>query len=91
MVKSGNIQGIFTEEATYSRKTIQRFGKVHMHFSPPVYLDPGSGSFILQLVIAALLGLGVALRASWGKLKQRFGTKTDADESEEADDDGGIN
>ena len=54
-----------------------------MHFSPPVYLDPGSGSFILQLLIAALLGLGVALRASWGKLKSRFGAKTEADNDEE--------
>ena len=26
---------------------------------PPAYLDPGSGSIIIQLTIAALLGLGV--------------------------------
>ena len=33
------------------------------------YLDPGSGSVIIQILIAALLGVGIALRASWGKIK----------------------
>ena len=56
-----------------------------MHFSPPAYLDPGSGSFILQLVIAALLGLGVAIRASWGKIKGWFGIKPNMEETDEDD------
>ena len=38
-----------------------------MHFTPLAYLDPGSGSFLIQLAIAALLGLGVAVRASLGQ------------------------
>ena len=46
-----------------------------MHFSPLPYLDPGSGSLIIQLAIAALLGLGVAIRASWGSIKKFFGVK----------------
>lgn len=46
-----------------------------MHFSPLPYLDPGSGSLIIQIVIAALLGLGVALRVSWGSIKKMFGVK----------------
>ena len=46
-----------------------------MHFSPPPYLDPGSGSLLIQIAIAALLGLGAALRASWGTIKKLFGTK----------------
>ena len=33
------------------------------------YLDPGSGSFILQLLIAAILGGLVAIRAYWGRIK----------------------
>lgn len=57
-----------------------------MHFSPLPYLDPGSGSFLIQLAIAALLGLGVAFRASWSKIKGWFGVKPkpteDDDESE---------
>jgi hypothetical protein len=40
--------------------------------SPPAYLDPGSGSFILQLLVAGILGGLVALRMSWGKIKARF-------------------
>ena len=58
-----------------------------MHFTPLPYLDPGSGSFLLQLAIAALLGLAVAFRAYWGKIKGWFGIKSkpkeDDDESED--------
>ncbi len=39
---------------------------------PPAYLDPGSGSFILQLLVAGILGGLVALRMSWSKIKARF-------------------
>ena len=53
-----------------------------MHCAPIPYLDPGSGSFLIQLAIAALLGLGVAFRASWSKIKGWFGIK-----SKPADDD----
>ena len=54
-----------------------------MHFAPVPYLDPGSGSFLIQLLIAALLGLGVAVRASWGKIKSWFGIKPKADEDDD--------
>ncbi len=57
-----------------------------MHFSPLPYLDPGSGSFIIQILIAVLLGLGVALRASWSKIKTFFGIKS---APEKEDDDSG--
>jgi hypothetical protein len=59
-----------------------------MHFTPLPYLDPGSGSFLFQLLIAALVGLGVAIRASWSRIKGWFGIKSppqaddDDDESE---------
>jgi hypothetical protein len=48
--------------------------------SPPAYLDPGSGSFILQLLIAGLLGGLVALRMSWSKIKARFTRKSEGSE-----------
>lgn len=54
-----------------------------MHFAPLPYLDPGSGSFLIQLLIAALLGLGVAVRASWGKIKGWFGSKPKTDEDDD--------
>jgi len=55
-----------------------------MFLIPLPYLDPGSGSFLLQLAIAALLGLGVALRASWGTIKKWLGKKSEV--TEENDD-----
>jgi hypothetical protein len=54
-----------------------------MHFVPLPYLDPGSGSFLIQLLIAALLGLGVAIRASWAKIKGWFGIKPRPDEDDD--------
>ncbi len=37
------------------------------------YLDPGSGSIILQLVLAGLLGAGVLVKVFWRKIKALFG------------------
>ena len=54
-----------------------------MHFTPLPYLDPGSGSFIIQIAIAALLGLGIAIRASWSKIKSWFGIKSKEDDDAE--------
>jgi hypothetical protein len=54
-----------------------------MHFAPLPYLDPGSGSFLIQLLIAALLGIGVAVRASWSKIKGWFGVKPKADDDDD--------
>jgi hypothetical protein len=50
------------------------------------YLDPGSGSFLIQLLIAALLGAGIAVRAYWGKIKGIFGIKSEVDEDAEDED-----
>ena len=36
------------------------------------YLDPGSGSYLLQLLLAGLLGSLFVLKASWGKIKGFF-------------------
>ncbi len=37
------------------------------------YLDPGTGSYILQLIIAGLLGGLFALKMFWGKVVNIFG------------------
>ena len=39
---------------------------------PLAYLDPGSGSYLLQLLIAAILGGLFALRVYWGRIKSFF-------------------
>ena len=36
------------------------------------YLDPGTGSYVLQLVIAALLGAAFALKVFWLRIKGFF-------------------
>jgi hypothetical protein len=36
------------------------------------YLDPGTGSFLLQLLIAGLLGAAFVIKASWSKIKALF-------------------
>jgi len=35
-----------------------------------LYLDPGSGSFLIQLLIASLAGAGIAIAISWGRIKR---------------------
>lgn len=39
---------------------------------PNQYLDPGSGSLIIQIVLGVLLGAGVALRVFWKNIKAFF-------------------
>ncbi len=51
-----------------------------------LYLDPGSGSFLVQLLIASLAGLGLFLGSRWARLKRLFKKKEEAkpeDEDEE--------
>jgi hypothetical protein len=57
-----------------------------MLFSKLPYLDPGSGSFILQILIASLLGIGVALRASWGRISGWFGKRNKPEHEDDQDD-----
>ena len=54
--------------------------------SPELYLDPGSGSIVLQMIIAAILGAGVLIRSQWARIKRWFGGKPADDD--EAEDDG---
>ena len=54
-----------------------------MHFSPPPYLDPGSGSIIIQMLIAALLGAGIFVRVQWSRIKKWFGVKPNHEENDE--------
>ena len=39
---------------------------------PAAYLDPGSGSFVIQLLFGALVGGLVVLRAYWSRIMARF-------------------
>lgn len=54
------------------------------HLSGNAYLDPGSGSYLLQILLAALLGSMFFLRSFWGKVLKFFRKgPTDAETIEE--------
>jgi hypothetical protein len=56
------------------------------------YLDPGSGSFFFQLLIAGLVGGAVTVRAFWGRIRgffSRRGAKKETSPPAEAGADGG--
>ena len=36
------------------------------------YIDPGSGSLIIQMLIGTLVGLGIALKVYWHKIRMKF-------------------
>ncbi len=36
------------------------------------YLDPGSGSIIVQAVVAGLAGVAVVMKVGWRRLTSRF-------------------
>jgi len=55
-------------------------------FAKSVYLDPGSGSFILQLILATLLGGLLILRSYWTKVKDFLVGLFSRDKSEEEQD-----
>ncbi len=38
----------------------------------PAYLDPGTGSFVLQLLIAGFLGLVLAIKIFWNRIVTFF-------------------
>ena len=60
-----------------------------MHFSPLPYLDPGSGSILIQMIIAGLLGLTVTIAAFWGRIKTWLGIKSKPTEDEDNDESAG--
>ena len=36
------------------------------------YIDPGTGSLILQMLLGALFGIGIAIKVYWQKIKNKF-------------------
>lgn len=50
---------------------------------PAAYLDPGTGSMLIQIVLAVLLGAGVAVKIFWRNIKAFFTGKKASDASVE--------
>lgn len=49
------------------------------------YIDPGTGSFIVQVVIATLAGISVALGRYWSRVKGWFRRDASSEANEEPD------
>ncbi len=67
--------------------TILRIFCLFMLFSllaPPsahAYIDPGTGSFVFQAILAAIVGVGVVIKMYWAKILSLFGkSPTDEDD-----------
>ncbi len=57
-----------------------------MIYTPLAYLDPGTGSLFLQLLLGGIAGLVVILKLYWHKILSFLGirrTHSEADESSE--------
>jgi tmRNA-binding protein len=48
-----------------------------------LYLDPGSGSYLIQVIIAAVLGATLYFKNSWIKIKSFFTKRKRQDDEEE--------
>ncbi len=57
------------------------FTVVSIAFASPAhaYIDMGTGSYVIQMVLAGLLSVGVALRVFWGRIKSFFSRNDDKD------------
>ncbi len=51
-----------------------------------LYLDPGSGSFLIQLLIAGVAGAGLAIAVSWARIKRFFTRKKKVESDDDEDD-----
>jgi hypothetical protein len=49
------------------------------------YLDPGTGSYVIQVILAGILGVGVAVKLFWGKIKQLFVKKKPIEEKDKTE------
>jgi len=66
---------------------------LYLAFPPPAYgyLDPGTGSYIFQLLIAGLAGSLFLVKLYWKKIATFFTKKTGTDEDEESKEEKGEN
>jgi len=48
------------------------------------YIDPGTGSFLIQGLIAAVVGAGVVIKVFWGRIKAALtGSKPPVDDDDD--------
>ncbi len=59
--------------------------RISVLLKPLMYLDPGSGSFIIQMLLAGFLGIAVAVRIYWKKIVAFFGKNKSGKVQDELD------
>lgn len=47
------------------------------------YLDPGTGSMLLQVILGGIAAVGVALKLGWHKIRAALGFAKKSDEDED--------
>ena len=47
------------------------------------YLDPGTGSMVIQIIVASLAAIGVFLKSFWAQIKAFFVKGNNNDDSED--------
>jgi hypothetical protein len=52
---------------------------------PLLYIDPGSGSYLVQMIIAAILGALFYIKSIWYRIKKIFFKKTSSIEKDVED------
>lgn len=55
--------------------------------SAHAYIDPGTGSYIVQVLAAVVLGGLYSMKAYWQQIKAAFGGASPVDEDDEDEDD----
>jgi hypothetical protein len=58
------------------------FGLLAPHYRPLAYLDPGSGSIIVQVLIAGLMAVGIVVKVFWKKIKGIFSRPAEKNEDD---------
>ena len=49
------------------------------------YIDPGTGSFVIQGIIAAVVGAGVVVKMFWHRIKAALGGKSSLEDDDHDD------
>jgi hypothetical protein len=49
------------------------------------YVDPGTGSYVIQILIAAIVGAAFAVRVYWNKIKGLFSRSSSEGQGTESD------
>jgi hypothetical protein len=71
---------------THSKQWWVAAGLLFLVASPAAaYLDPASGSMMLQLILAGAAGVAVAVRLFWGRLLSLLGVRRAAPEPDARD------